>query len=270
MVVDLLRSRCRRLSGVLLIALAAWSTPWVTPAAQRPAGLSSPVHLNRAPGAVLTRAKVVPVQRIGSGLLAKGKLLVASEGLGDPHFAETVVLLLDYSDEGAMGVLINRSTDIKLAKLLPRVSGLEQRSDTIFEGGPVERSEILMLVRSDKEPEDSKLVFGDVYISSSAELLKRLAADAPAGDAPFRVYSGYAGWAGGQLETEVGVGAWHIVPATTADVFSSEPGRLWQDLIGRATMRFARAQSFGSVGTALPLRASIFPSLTGFTRRATR
>jgi putative transcriptional regulator len=238
---DFLRSWRGRLLGTLLLACGVWSTAWLTPV--HLAAAARPVDCGALP------VPLVPVQRSGRGLLAKGKLLVAGDGLRDPHFAEAVILLLEYNDQGAMGVIVNRSSRVKLSELLPRVQGLEHRADTIYEGGPVERSEILMLVHAAKEPEDSKVIFGDVYLSSSAELLKRLAADAPQADAPFRVYSGYAGWGAGQLDAEVAVGAWHIFPATAAAVFSARPDDLWQELLGRTTLRLARTEPWIANGT---------------------
>jgi putative transcriptional regulator len=237
---DSLRCSRRRLFGAVLVAVAAW--PALSPTAASLASVARPRPASR----VAERIPLQAVQRSGSGLLAKGKLLVASDGLRDPHFAEAVILLLQYNDEGAMGVIVNRSSRVKLSELLPRVQGLEHRSDTIFEGGPVERSEILMLVHAAKEPEDSKAVFGDVYLSSSAELLKQLAAASPQANAPFRIYSGYAGWAAGQLAAEVGAGAWHIFPATSTAVFSPRPDTLWQELIGRTTLRLAGGADRGA------------------------
>lgn len=184
-------------------------------------------------------ADVLPAQTNPKTKLAKGKLLVAAETLGDPNFAETVVLLTDYNEKGAMGIILNRATGVKLSELLPRIESLEQRDDPIYEGGPVERAEILMLVRSPQEPEHSQLVFEDIYLSSSADLLKRLAKESGRQDAPFRVYSGYAGWAPEQLETEVEAGAWHIFPATRALVFAAQPEDLWPTLIRRTTLRLA-------------------------------
>lgn len=171
--------------------------------------------------------------------LGKGKILVAAETLGDPNFVKTVVLLTDYKEDGAMGIILNRATGVKLSELLPRIESLKQRDDPIYEGGPVERAEILMLVNSVEEPEHSQRVFGDVYLSSSADLLKRLARETGRQDAPFRVYSGYAGWAAGQLEAEVEVGAWHIFTATRAMIFDTQPEDLWPDLIRRTTLRLA-------------------------------
>lgn len=220
-----------------LLCLSCWGPP-VAPLQPSLVQFAPP-----APFQAVTPPSRILVQRSRERSVEKGKLLVASERLRDPNFAETVVLLIEYGEKGAMGVILNRASHIKLSELLPRVEGLEQRGDTIYEGGPVERSEILMLVRAAEAPENSSAVFGDVYLSASADLLKRLAAESPAEGAPFRVYSGYAGWAAGQLEAEVGLGAWHIFPATSAAVFTPRPEDLWRELIGRTTLRLAQAVS---------------------------
>jgi putative transcriptional regulator len=233
---DIRSRRWYLLYAVLPVALCGWH---VSARFSRSAMPESADHPSAAPQDQ-QRASVLPVQYPLDTSPAKGKLLVATETLRDPHFAETVILLVNYDEKGAMGVIINRATHVKLSDLLPRVKGLEQRSDTIFEGGPVERSEILMLVRSAKAHEDSRPVFGSVYLSSSADLLKRLAAESPQDNAPFRVYSGYAGWAAGQLEDEVGLGSWHVFPASAGTVFASRPEDLWREFIDRTALRLAR------------------------------
>lgn len=208
--------------------------------------------------AAATTAALRPAQLARQPQLAKGKLLVANRDLGDPNFARTVVLLIDYNDQGAMGVIINRATRVKLSDLLPRIESLQGRPDPIYEGGPVERAEILMLVRSPKEPEDSTLLFDNVYLSISADLLKRLAGQPPQDDISFRVFSGYAGWGPEQLDTEVEMGSWHILPATTGAVFAPNPEAIWQDLIDRTTLRFAFSLNRRmpvSGGLAAPLAA---------------
>jgi putative transcriptional regulator len=231
-VFDFIRSRPLCAAQLLALACLVLVLP-VAPATLEPAGTRN------TPGGT-SQAALLAVQRSRIDSLAKGKLLVASNGLRDPNFAETVILLVEYNEQGAMGVILNRATRVKLSELLPKVKGLEQRGDAIYEGGPVERSEILMLLRAAQEPEHSLAVFADVYLSSSADLLKRLAAEPSRDSAPFRVYSGYAGWASGQLEAEVGAGGWHIFPATAAVVFAPQTENLWREFIGRATLRLAR------------------------------
>ena len=168
--------------------------------------------------------------------LAKGRLLVAAPSLQDPNFFETVILLLNYDEGGAFGLVINRPTPIRLAKLLPQIEALEGQTATAFLGGPVETNKMFVLIRADDPVEDADEVIAGVHVSASAELLEKLGA---AEGKRFRGYAGYAGWGSGQLDAEVGEGAWHILPASAATVFDPNPGAIWQRLIDRAQTRIA-------------------------------
>jgi putative transcriptional regulator len=100
---------------------------------------------------------------------------------------------------------------------------------------------VLALLKSSTQPEDAKLVFGDVYLVASKALLqKTLAAKTDA--AVFHVYVGYAGWGRGQLEHEVSLGAWHILPADSASVFHSDPDSVWPRLMRRTEVHIARSR----------------------------
>lgn len=174
--------------------------------------------------------------------LARGKFLVASRHLRDPNFSETVVLLIDYNWHGAMGLVINRPTELRLSTVLPEIKGLEQRTDTVNIGGPVARSQILLLIESSSKPKESSLVFKDVYVSSSQTVLQRMIDDADAGE-KFRVYAGYAGWAPGQLNREVSRGGWHVLEADPETVFDRAPADVWPELIRRSSVRWVKPQS---------------------------
>jgi len=171
--------------------------------------------------------------------LAKGKFLVASRRLIDPNFKETVVLLIDYGQDGAMGLVINRPSEVKLATVFPDIKELKARKDTLYVGGPVAVNQILMLVRTPLVPEASQEVTQDVYISSSWKVLKRLMKNA-AEDERFRIFAGYAGWAPNQLEFERARGDWHVLKADAETVFDKEPLDIWQELILRAAVKWVR------------------------------
>ncbi len=173
---------------------------------------------------------------------AKGKFLVASRRLGDANFAETVVLLIEYNQKGALGVVINRPADEQLSTLLPNVEGLRHRADPIFLGGPVGRNQLLILARSPSQPEESLPVFEDVYTIAGQTVLERLIHEVGA-NAKFRAFVGYAGWGAGQLDFEMSQGGWHVVPADTATVFDKPPSEIWPDLIRRGEAQWVLRQS---------------------------
>ncbi len=168
--------------------------------------------------------------------LAAGRFLVASRQLTDPNFSETVVLLVAYDREGAMGVVINRPTEVQLSAVLPEVEGSQQQSDTVYLGGPVARSHLLLLIRSDTPPEEAQHVTQDIYISTSRDLLRQVSAE---GRRRFRVYAGYAGWAPGQLDQEVARGDWRVLQADAETVFDKAPAQIWPELIRRGPLQWA-------------------------------
>ena len=116
--------------------------------------------------------KMAPDARPPSYSLARGMFLIASRGLSDPNFSESVVLLLEYDAKGALGLIVNRPTDVPLTDLLPEVEELKERSDVVYVGGPVSKNRIVLLMRSEQHPRESGRVFADTYVSSSMETLK--------------------------------------------------------------------------------------------------
>ncbi len=164
--------------------------------------------------------------------LAAGRLLVASRDLADPNFSQTVVLLLKHGPEGALGLIVNRRTELPLATLLPELEGIEGRRDPVWEGGPVLRTAFLFLargIRSAEPPPGLERVLGGIFFGTSAEHLGRLFGGGLA-ETDLRVYAGHAGWAPGQLEREIRFGGWAVLPATEEIVFSPTPERLWLEL----------------------------------------
>src|SRR5579864_2107868 len=174
--------------------------------------------------------------------LAAGKFLVASRDLGDPNFSETVILLLRYDEEqGAMGLVVNRRTEVPLSRIFQDLKGGKGRTDQAYMGGPVEPDNVLALLKSGAKPEEAQRVFGSVYLVSNKALLEKALAD-KAEPGVFHVYLGYAGWGPGQLEHEVELGAWHILAPDAASVFDGDPESVWPRLIKRTEMRIAELE----------------------------
>ena len=169
--------------------------------------------------------------------LAVGKLLIAARNLPDPNFTETVVLVVNYSHEGAAGIVINRPSGIPLSRALPGVAAVTGVAAAAFIGGPVSQQAVLALSRAacDACPRVGR----EVYLVNTADALKeRLAKGAD--ERQLRVYLGYAGWGAGQLETETRQGAWHVLDADARVVFDPEPETLWQRVIKRTEGVLAR------------------------------
>jgi putative transcriptional regulator len=161
--------------------------------------------------------------------LARGKFIVANRSLEDPTFFQAVVLLVDYDDNGALGVVVNRPTDVPLTAALPEVKELRKRPDLIFLGGPVARDRMVLLLRAAAAPPQSVLVFDTVYATGSLSALRRSIGRGEA----VRAYAGYAGWGPGQLDAEVARGDWLIGPADGKAIFEDPPNGVWSRFVER-------------------------------------
>lgn len=171
--------------------------------------------------------------------LAAGKILVARRGLLDPNFAKTVVLLVQHDGDGTMGVIINRPTKVTLSRFAEQFQGIKGRTDLVYLGGPVETTSVMALVRSKSKPDDSKRVLADVFMVSTKAALEKVMTETSPPDA-FRLYVGYAGWDADQLEWELGLDAWDVVPADAAIIFDPHPETLWPRLAEQEGMQIAR------------------------------
>jgi putative transcriptional regulator len=191
----------------------------------------------RASAVLLLFAALLPAQSTRPKDLAAGKLLVASRDLGDPNFAQTVVLLVHYDEDGVVGLVINRRTKVPVSRALEELKGAKNRTDTIYSGGPVGRSDILALARSATKLDEAEHIFGDVYLVTSAGLLEKTIAASSADT--LHVYVGYAGWSAEQLEAELALGAWFIFPGDAGAVFAANPATLWTRFIERTENRVA-------------------------------
>lgn len=187
---------------------------------------------------LLGAAAALRAQDLGAGDLSAGSLLVADRDLRDPNFARSVVLLVHYDAQGTLGVIVNRRKTVPLSRLYPDRKAAKNAGDPVYEGGPVEETGVLALLRSQAKPDGAGHVFGQVYLVSSKELLDHTLAEGK-DSSGFRVYLGYCGWAPGQLEGEIGLGAWHIFHGVAGVVFDSDPETVWPRLIRLTEARIA-------------------------------
>ena len=173
--------------------------------------------------------------------LSAGEFLVASRQLNDPVFGKTVILLVSYDSSGAMGLIVNRPSSFPLSKLFPRIRGLKENDGLLYVGGPVQMEKLFLLIEpaaAKKTPPGRAVkIFGGVYLSTDVETFKTLAGG---GKGRFRMYAGYAGWAAGQLESEISRGNWYLVTADAGTIFNMKPESVWPHLIGRAGFEVRR------------------------------
>ena len=158
-----------------------------------------------------------------SGL--SGSLLVAHPTLNDPNFEKTVILLPVHSDDsGALGVILNRPTGQTLGEKYPEQAFNKLAGIRIFEGGPVDHSQLILTAwKWDAEEKSHKMFFG----ISSEHAMELIESDEPV---TVRAYLGYAGWSAGQLEAELEAHAWITKPIITEVLDQESDSSLWSQL----------------------------------------
>ncbi|MBV8990814.1 MAG: YqgE/AlgH family protein [Solirubrobacterales bacterium] len=159
----------------------------------------------------------------------RGQLLIAGPPLLDPNFWRTVVLVVDHSEEGAFGLVLNRPSDTKLTEAVPELGELIDPQQPLFIGGPVQPSAVIVLAEFE-DPDDAALMaFDDVGVLGAG-----FSPDAPvAGIRRGRAFVGHSGWGPGQLDEELERGDWILERARREDAFSSQPRELWSEVLTR-------------------------------------
>jgi putative transcriptional regulator len=157
----------------------------------------------------------------------RGQLLIAAPSLFD-YFRRTVVLVLEHTPEGAMGVVLGRETETLVADAVPALADLPDSGDVVYLGGPVSPESVVALGEFENPDEAGNHVVGSLGTldpEGSNESLRRM-----------RVFAGYAGWAAGQLDGELEQEAWIVHEADEDDPFRS--GDLWSNALERKGGRY--------------------------------
>jgi putative transcriptional regulator len=171
----------------------------------------------------------------GQELLRAGRLLVANPLLPDPNFDRTVVLLLAYNNDGALGLVLNRPSQMEVSDPLPQWEHLAAEPAVLFLGGPVQHNAVICLARDDATQAETGNQDGWKEVAPGVGTVD-LDQD-PDGVSvrigSLRMFAGYAGWKSGQLEGELGAGAWWVVDAEPGDAFTLDPEQLWKHVLKR-------------------------------------
>ncbi len=169
-----------------------------------------------------------------------GRLLVASPALLDPNFLRSVVLIVQHDDEGALGVTLNRPLDTPAEEYVPEWAPHLSPPGQVFIGGPVQR-EVAVGVARRLTPVAG--TWGSV--EHGIGLIDLGESPSDTGDVvDLRVFAGYAGWDGAQLEFELGTGSWFVVDLHPNDPFSRQPDGLWRAVLRRQQSALAMFGDF--------------------------
>lgn len=166
-------------------------------------------------------------------------ILVAKPNLADPNFSGSVVLVTHTPSGDTVGVVLNRPTRLRLADVAPEFPGAKAYSGRLYDGGPVLQKVIVALFRSAAPPGAPAFhIVDDAYLSMHPANINALLARP---GARFRFFTGFSGWAPGQLESEIERGSWYVLPATDDVLFRADTSSLWRELVDRAQSEHAKA-----------------------------
>ena len=158
----------------------------------------------------------------------RGHLLIAGSSLWDPNFRRAVVLVGHHDEDGAVGVVLNRTAGVTVAEAVPPLASLVEDDAPLFLGGPVQPQAAVVVADFD-DPARAEIV----ALDSIGFLPPETGPDDLGGIRRARVFAGYAGWGAGQLEAELEEDSWVVEPAMPDDVFAPDPGRLWDTVLRR-------------------------------------
>ena len=189
---------------------------------------------------LLAAASLLPAVVDADTRPARGNLLVATEMVQGELFANTVVLLLHYDETGAFGLVVNRPTDVQPAEVLGKDDAISGYRGTLFWGGPVHMDSLRALLLTDSPPGEAEKILESVYLVAYEDAVEESAADV----SRLRLFIGYAGWAPGQLDSEMARGSWRVLPASSELVFDKDPQTLWKRLAPAHEQRAALETGF--------------------------
>ncbi|HWW89212.1 MAG TPA: YqgE/AlgH family protein [Solirubrobacteraceae bacterium] len=158
-----------------------------------------------------------------------GQLLLASPALQDPNFVRTVVLVGLHSDEGAMGLVLNRPSSVTVSEAVPQLEQAVTDAEHVYVGGPVQPTSVVFLAEFLDPSPAGLLVLGRIGFPAPDAGIEELVE----ATGRRRVFAGYAGWGEGQLDAEVEHGDWIAHTPVPEDVFTELPEELWSSVLTR-------------------------------------
>jgi len=161
----------------------------------------------------------------------RGKLLIASPKIVDPNFRRVVVFMAEHTEEGAMGLVLNRPAETTVNEAVPDLDWLADEDDAaVWVGGPVSPGSVIVLAEFDDPSSAALIVEGDLgFVPADIDDRDAFATTVRRA----RVFAGHAGWGPGQLESELEEDSWIIESAQRADVFTAEAESLWSAVLRR-------------------------------------
>lgn len=167
--------------------------------------------------------------------ITKGKFLIAMPVLSDPNFRQTVILLCEHGSDGSLGLVVNRPMNVEVSALIENFPDLAD-AGRVYSGGPVNQNGMLILCQRQADSQNQGILKDVFLVTDLAGLEKPGELES---NKNVRCYLGYAGWAPGQLETEMQAGAWRLVMGDSQLIFNANPAAVWREMMSRMGKEWA-------------------------------
>jgi len=158
----------------------------------------------------------------------KGRLLISDPFLPDPYFKRSVVLLVDHSDEGSLGFILNKTLEFSL-------SDTELKIDTsrfnMFFGGPVQSNDLFYIHSKGMEIEGSTEIKDGLYWGGDFKVIESMIKDGTLNEKEIQFFVGYSGWEADQLKNEINEDSWLVHETDLTDLFNSDTENLWKNIL---------------------------------------
>ncbi|RVU00829.1 YqgE/AlgH family protein [Mucilaginibacter limnophilus] len=172
---------------------------------------------------------------------AAGRLLISEPFMMDPNFKRSVILLTEYSVDGAMGFVLNHQSDYLLGDILPDVSYSEL---PVYEGGPVAKNTLHFIHRCPEKISGGIEIWDNVYWGGDFEEVKELINNYQLNDNEIKFFTGYSGWTQGQLDDELVEDTWIVANSFQADMLFNNDQNLWREVVKSLGNRYAHIANF--------------------------
>lgn len=172
----------------------------------------------------------------------KGKILISEPFLIDPNFKRSIVLLCEHNEDGSVGFILNKPTQVKLNQVMEE--DFPEFDAPVYFGGPVQINTLQFIHKLGDTLEGSTEIGDGLYWGGSFEILKLLIESKQVKSSDFRFFIGYSGWSVGQLEDEMKINSWIVTSTESENLFSDEPDKLWGEILKKMGKKFAILASF--------------------------
>lgn len=157
-----------------------------------------------------------------------GSVLISEPLLEDFYFKRSVVFILDYNEEGAMGIVLNKPVFIDFSDVVPDIV---VKPFPLYSGGPVELERIFFLHQLGSEIAQSEEIIKGVFWSGKEQDIQRVLSNPQFDENSIRAFIGYSGWNPGQLEKEIAEGRWVVADIQASTIFSEDYSKMWENSV---------------------------------------